>query len=183
MTATEEAMKANEGQLLWMPQDELLCRLWNCCPWQGTNESKEEMNLQKSKCSDDSESNFNFGKLNDWTELGTTTGQSTHWNWSNNVRDEKGDNKLTANERTVSVTTDQSQTEKVSSLVITDKKWDGTYLLQDSLILGFFHDKVCFLLFFWLFGDDPAVVEVGVDGVDNNDDTGSEWCRPGSFRA
>ena len=42
------------------------------------NESKEEMNLQKSKCSDDSESNFNFGKLNDWTESGTTTGQSTH---------------------------------------------------------------------------------------------------------
>ena len=45
-----------------------------------------------------------------------------------------------------------------------------TYLLQDSLILGFFHDKVCFLLFFWLFGE-AAREEVGVDGVERNEDS------------
>ena len=68
----------------------------------------------------------------------------------------------------------------VIKLVVVIKR-KSTYLLHESLILGFFHDKVCFLLFFWLFGDAPE--EVGVDGEVRNDDMeGSEFPR-GSLRA
>ena len=64
-----------------------------------------------------------------------------------------------------------------------DKKrriMNGTHLLHESLILGFFHESVCFLLLFWLLGEWE---EVGVAGELRKEELVSVWNWLGNLRA